>query len=480
MPLKHPHILRITTDQHSPLVAGFAGDLYARTPNIDRLAARGTVLANHYCANPVCCPGRNSIMTGRLPRELGTPCFPDELPSETPTYPAHFARFGYQTTCVGKMHFHGDDQMHGWLFRPYGDMETTNRAQLSEYDATKDLYRDARWKVKYEDFGGYTPFMLKTARPGTDKFMLFDQSVTRESSLHLRDYFSTLISEPYQGERPLLFEASFKTPHCPFVCPADLFEYYMDILPLPTKSSTGKVPKQMLQRQQVDQPEDITEEQIRRARAGYWGLVQWVDEQIGLVLSALEQTGQADDFLILYTSDHGEMVGERGLWQKTCFYEESARVPMIVAGPEIKAGRTVNANTSHLDMFPTLVGLAGLPAAKSSYGVDLSPMLRDECEPDPDRIIFGEYFEGGQKNDPQGNQVNGIMAKKSSVKWIDYCDGDSELFDLSVDPEESCNLSGSPDYASIQAELSAAICALPEPWRVSKPTWKMTQRPRGY
>ncbi len=480
MTLNHPHILRITTDQHSPKVAGFAGDPYVRTPNLDRLAARGTVLANHYGANPVCCPGRNSIMTGRLPRELGTPCFMDELPSKSLTYPEHLARYGYQTTCVGKMHFHGKDQMHGWLFRPYGDMEILGRSHMQDYDATADLYKDAQWKVKYEDFGGYTPFMLKTARPGTDKYILFDQSVTREACLHLRDYFSTLIAEPYQGERPLLFEASFKTPHCPFICPPDLFEYYMDVLPLPAKIAAGNVPQQILNRQQSDQPRDITEDHIRRARAGYWGLVQWVDEQIGLVLNALEQTGHADEFLILYTSDHGEMAGERGLWQKTCFYEESVRVPTIVAGAGIEAGRSINANTSHLDILPTMAGLAGLPVPESAYGVDLSPVLRGRSALDQNRIIFSEYFEGGQKNDPIGTQVNGVMAKKGQLKWIDYCDGDSELFDLSNDAAESHNLSGSPNYASVQSELEEAIRSLPEPWRVHRPGWRMTQRPRNY
>lgn len=414
------------------------------------------------------------MVSGQLPRELGTPCFWDILPSDVPTYMSALGRIGYQTTCVGKMHFHGADQMHGWHYRPFGDMERLNRHLEPDYDDSADRF--INWKetrVRYEDYGGYTPFMLKTARPGTDKFMIFDESVTRESSIHLRDYFSTLISEPYQGERPLLFEASFKTPHCPFVCPPDLFDHYHQVLPLPTKPPAQDAPAQIQKRQLQDQPSDITETMIRNARAGYWGLVQWMDQQIGFVLDALEQTGHADEFIILYTSDHGEMAGERGLWQKTCFYEESARVPMLMAGPGIPQGGHVYANTSHLDLMPTIQDLAGIQNADTRYGRSMLPLL--ENDHDDGRIIFSEYFVGAQttSTDPGAAQENGLMAKKGHIKFIDYCDGDYELFNLEKDPGEQNNVADDDSYAEIRDELRTALDQLPAPWRVNRPEWRM-------
>jgi len=475
--MQHPHILKITSDQHSPFVSGFAGDPWVRTPNLDRLAESGVVFENHYCANPVCLPGRNSMITGRLPRKLGTPYFWDVLPSDVPTYMSHFSCYGYQTTCVGKMHFHGQDQMHGWLFRPYGDMETLIRENLPDYERELDLYAGAQVNVKISDYGGYNPYMLKTARPGTDKFMLFDESVTRESCLHLRDYFSTLISEYYQGERPLLFEVSFKTPHAPFICPPDLFNYYYDVVEPPRKPRDPHAPPQIKQRQKSDQPEDITEEMVRRSRAGYWGLVQWMDEQIGLVLNALEQTGMRDRFFVMYTSDHGELAGERGLWQKSCFYEESARVPMIIAGWDLPHGRRIQSNTSHLDIFPTLCDIAGLPVPEDISSQSMLPLIASDAN--DEQIVISEYYLEGGGLPENGGQRNGMMAKKGSFKYIDYCDGSAELFDLAQDPDEQRNLSGVAEYSDVEAVLLGAMSSLSEPWRVHRPEWRMQARPRG-
>lgn len=472
---KHPHILRITTDQHSPLIWGAGGDPHACTPNLDRLAARGTTFDNHYAANPVCMPGRSCMLTGQLPRELGTPYFWDILPEGTETYPSYLARHGYHTTCVGKMHFHGKDQMHGWRFRPYGDMQVAPMEMLPDYESANDVVgsHPKQELLDFADYGGYNGYMLKTARPGEDQFMLFDKSVTREAELHLRDYFSLLIDNCYQGERPLLFEVSYKTPHCPFVCPVDLFDHYRATLPLPSKAPDPHAPPQMRARQAADQPDFATEDMIRNARAGYWGLVQWVDSQIGAVLDVLEQLGMEDDFIILYTSDHGEMVGERGLWQKTCFYEESARIPSILAGPGIPRGERVRANTSHYDLLPTLADLAGLPAPGGLRGESMLPKIGSRS-PD-ERIVFSEYFMGAAKTsqDSAADQDNGIMAKRGDLKFIDYCDGSYELFDLDKDPDEQTNRADDPAYAADRKELAAAIGALPEPWRVQMPQWRM-------
>lgn len=440
--------MKICTDEHSPFLAGFAGDRLVRTPNLDRLAAEGAVFDNAYCANPICVPGRNAMTTGRLVREVGTVHYHDVLPSGLPTYMRTFSEHGYQTTCVGKMHFHGEDQMHGWLFRPYGDMEIMMRSNVPGYHKSRDVAAD-----RLSAFKGYgLDHWVRTAGPGHSGFILFDESVTREACIHLRDYFESIIFPCYDGQRPLLFEVSFKTPHWPFVCPEELFSYYREIVSLPEKPLPEDAPRYLKGIHADCQPADITEDHILNARAAYWGLCEWVDRQIGQVLETLDDLGLRDEFVIHYTSDHGEMAGEHGMWGKHCFYEESVRVPMILSGPGLPAGRRVRENVSHMDVYPTLCELGGLPIPEEVRGRSLLPLL-DRDTPG-ERTVFSEVYSGDDAV---------MMAKRGDVKYIWYSEGVEQLFDLSVDPEETDNRADDPAYAEIKSDLYDELAALPEP-----------------
>jgi len=446
--MRYPSILKICSDEHSPFVAGFAGDSIVRTPHLDRLAAQGTRFDRCYAANPGCVPGRYAMISGQLPREGGTLRYGDILPLETPTYMRHFAQHGYQTTCVGKQHFHGPEQMYGWMFRPYGDMEC-DPAAIPGYDRARDVASETgKAKFDFKPFGGVMPYLLKTAGPGTGGFQLFDQSVTREACLHLRDYFETLIHTRYQGERPLLFEVSFKTPHWPFVCPQELFDYYRERVELPERGLPDGAPEPV-QRKAASDNADVTDEQKLNARAAYYGLVEWMDTQIGIVLQTLADIGRRDEFIIMYGSDHGEMAGERGLWGKHCFYEASVRTPFILAGPGIPAGRTVHANTSLMDVFPTLTDLAGLPTPEGIRGQSMLPLL--EHDDDHGRIIYSELHDQGSSE----------MALSGDLKLISYDNGQTELYDLQADPHETCNLSGRAAYGPAQKKLQQALGNLP-------------------
>ncbi len=475
---KHKHILKLCSDQHSPVISGFVGDELVRTPNLDNLAQNGVVFGNHYCNNPVCTPGRYSMLTGRLPRELGTLYFSDILPLETQTYMRYFSQHGYMTTCVGKMHFHGPEQMYGWKFRPYGDMEVFDADYITGYSEEKDVVggidkASAKRKIKVEEYGGYNAYMLKTARRGDNEFMLFDKSVTKEAVLHLKNYFLSILDQKYQGTRPLLFEVSWKTPHCPFVGLPKLFDYYRERVSLPgkriDKEYLATLPLSIQKRHSIDQPGEITEDQILDARAAYYALVEFTDMQIGIVMSALKELDMMDDFYIMYTSDHGEMAGEHGLWQKTCFYEESARIPMILAGPDIPKGKRVYHNTSHIDVFPTLCELAGLPEAENIRGKSMIPLINSNEK--QGNIIFSELYSGN------GNtQKNSFMAKYQNIKYVDYCDGTSQLFDLDKDRDELINLTDEPEYKNIKKKLQDALVNLPEPWRANDPDWNFIAR----
>lgn len=456
MPADHPHILKLCSDEHSPFLAGFAGDPWVRTPNLDRLAAEGTVFENAYCANPICVPGRNAMITGKLVRDVGTVHYHDVLPSGLPTYMRTFSRCGYQTTCVGKMHFHGEDQMHGWLFRPYGDMEIVIRPNFPGYDPEGDVAAN----IKYDDKRFGLSDWVRTAGPGETGFILFDKSVTREACIHLRDYFKWMIYPVYDARRPLLFEVSWKLPHWPFTAPQALFDHYRGIVGLPERPFPEDPPAYIAAAHDRDQPADITDEQILNARAAYWALCEWMDTQIGIVLDVLEELGVRDEFVVHYTSDHGEMAGEHGLWGKHCFYEESVCIPLILHGPGIPAGRRVRENVSHVDVYPTLCDIAGLEPPGGLRGRSVMPLLERDTR--GERIVFSELYVGPHAS---------LMAKQGDLKYVWYSEGEAQLFDLARDPRESVNFAGHPDYADAKSRLYKALESLPEPWDATDPDW---------
>lgn len=454
--MKKPHnILILCSDEHAPQVMGCAGDPLVRTPNMDRLAKRGVNFTNAYCANPVCVPGRYSKMTGQLPREIGSLCYGEGMDPKTWTYPKHFSAAGWQTTCVGKQHFMGTEQMHGWMYRPYGDMELTNGfRKMPLYDAEKDPYPGR------PDAPNSTKHWVENAGPSNKGFMIFDESVTRETGIFIDDFYNHSILPVYNSQRPLLLEVSWKTPHLPFFAPEDLYEYYRERITMP------KFPmiegETQVETDKFEPDKDVTSEQILNARAAYWGLVEYTDQQIGKVLDFLETEGTLDDFIIIYISDHGEFAGERGRWGKSLGYEWSSRVPFIVSGPGIPEGKTISENVSLMDIYPTICEYAGLEIPEGLRGDSLKPLIDAEEAPEEfkERIVFSERFEKSSM------EASWVMAKKSDMKYIYYRGGNKvELFDLAKDIDELENLTGDKEYAEIETELREAVLTLPDPFR---------------
>jgi len=342
-------------------------------------------------------------------------------------------------------------------------MEVYSHAEIPGYRVEKDVTGGdpQPTKVRFADYGGMLPYCIKTARPGREGFMLFDESVTREAVLHLKDYFEVLIWTRYQGERPLLFEVSYKTPHWPFIAPPELYEHYRARVELPRKRLPADAPPALRRSAASHQTPEITEEEVLNARAGYWGLVEWLDAQIGIVLAALDETGLRDEFIILYTSDHGEMAGEYGLWNKGVMYEESVRVPMILAGPGIPAGVEVRENVSQMDVFPTLTELAGLPPPEGIRGRSMLPLLEKDAF--GERTVTSEIF----------HETDSLfMAKRGDAKYVEYSDGAEQLFDLGEDPDELVDRAGDPACAEVKDELSRTLAELPEPRRAGRPDWR--------
>lgn len=455
MPADHPHVLILCSDQHAGQIMGHMGDPLVRTPNMDRLAARGVTFENAYCPNPICVPGRYGIMTGNMIRDIGSLHYGDGLDPKTWTYPKHFARAGYQTTCVGKMHFMGLEQMHGWMFRPYGDMEYVDgHAKIPGFAG--DPYADTKPRgVPLEEW-------VDRAGPGNDGFIIFDESVTREARIHLKDYWQGNIMPLYSSDRPLLYQVSWKTPHWPYWAPPELFEYYQGRVHPP--AAPRPEPKEMhpYRRWMVEKFQH-TDEQIARARAAYWGLIEYTDQQIGKVLDMLEELGVLDEFIIVYHADHGEMAGNHGCWGKGIPYEHSTRVPLMISWPgQIPEGKRIDTPVSTYDLFGTLNDYAGLDQPPGQRGQSLRPLIdeADGAEQLRSRTVFSEFYNHGS------NAPAWVMARRGAIKYNRYGDGMPEqLFDLAADPHEQDNRADDPAYAQVKAELAREIDTLPQPWK---------------
>ncbi len=471
----HPHILLICTDEQAPQYMGCMGDPIARTPNLDRLAARGVLFQNAYCNNPICVPGRYSILTSKYVRELGSLEYGSGLDPRTWTYPKHFARAGYQTTCVGKQHFMGLEQMHGWMFRPYGDMELDGhfgRPKIPGYRG--DPFAGKLGGIPGRPKGNLAGW-VREAGPSDKGFINFDRMVTACAELHLRDNFQPVIMGEYQPDRPLLFEVSYKCPHWPFWAPKDLFDYYRPRVSLPRIGPDGPGNFFLDRIRQGETPFENTPDEILNARAANYALIELADREIGKILDCAQGLGILDEMLVVMHCDHGEMNGNHGAWGKGRAYEHSVRVPLMMSLPgTIPAGTVIDAPVSNVDIFPTLCDYAGIDASPGLRGESLRGLIDGhEAGRWENRPIVSEFF----------NWRRGwTMVRQGRLKYVDYwghpddefpldCwartgwQRDAQLFDLQADPDERVNLAGRADHAAACAQLQAIIDALPVPFR---------------
>lgn len=417
-----PNILLLITDQHNPRIAGFAGDPLARTEALDRLAARSTSFDAAYCQSPLCVPSRTSFLTGKWAFNCSAWNNNSVLFPEHVTLPAWFARQGYATATVGKMHFRGGEQMHGWEQRPYGDL-VESIAATHQPDPPETA--DGRWN---RHSVGRFPFAGTTRIPES---LLVDQAITTESLAWLREYAAS------GDARPWLFCASYSRPHFPLTAPERYVRRYLDsdlrMPPLPGAYPDGLHPHD---RFIVDDFNLLrfSEEDQRRALACYYACVDYVDDCIAALLEGLERDGLLENTYIVYTSDHGDMAGEHGLWWKRTYYDASARVPLLLAGPDVHQGRRVEAPTELVDLFPTMCDWAGVETPSGLDGESLVPSLGSSGGQRRKRVARCDFL-GGQPF---------RMARDERWKLVEFPDAPWRLFDMLNDPGETCDLSASP------------------------------------
>lgn len=424
---RRPNILLLMADQLAASALPSYGNVGVDAPNLARLGSAGAVFESAYCMSPLCAPSRFSMLAGRLPSRIGAWDNAAELPSATPTFTHSLRAAGYRTVLSGKMHFVGPDQMHGFEERLTTDVYPSN------YDWTPDwrLPDDVRasW---YHNMSSVTGAGIREVAEQTD----YDDEACYRAVQWLRHY-SVAPAEPF------FLTVSFTNPHDPWDVRREYWDRYRTAevgLPrVPLLDRQAADPHSLRLREMLGvHGNPLTDAEIRRARHGYYGAVSYLDARIGEVLDALERTGLAGDTTVVFTADHGEMLGERGLWYKMTFFEDGARVPLLVRHPG-GTPRRVSGPVSHLDLAPTLVELAGIDPGEALFdGTSLLPALTG-AGPTP-AVVAGEYL-------AEGVRAPMVMLRRGSFKYI-RCDGDpDQLFDLDADPLELVNLARDPAHA---------------------------------
>ena len=432
--MTRPNLLIIMSDQHNQHVLGCAGDPHVRTPNLDALAARGVKFDSAYCSAPLCVPSRMGFLTGRSPSDLGVWTNECALDPETPTFAHQLALAGSETVMCGRMHFPGPDQHRGFVRRLVGDVSGARDESQPLFERRIPLHTTGQTYPSVRDSG-----------PGRSSYIAYDDDVIRRACQYLQQ------REKDQPDRPFCMVVGCLLPHNPYICPRPLFEQYMDSaeLPGPAASELEVLHPAIQEWRRVRGVGQITPEDARRARAAYFGLVTRLDGRIGELLAALGTTGFAADTVVVYTSDHGDMAGEHGMWWKDCFYEGAVRVPMIWSWPgRFRQGAEVPAVTSLLDVGPTCLELTGAEPLPGAAGRSLLPMLESEVPADWPDTAIAECFPHGLRP--------ARMIRQGRWKLIHYHGYEHpQLFDLELDPGEQTDLGRCPEHGAVRDALLA-------------------------
>ncbi len=433
-----PNILFICTDQHAGSVIGASGHPIVKTPNLDRLAAAGVNFRNAYSGNPVCAPGRASMMTGMFASDVGSYCNSTPFDGRVPSWGNRLRDAGYYCQATGKMDL--------WHDKDFGFHEVNTNHGHSEGPDITSLFRDPVC---------FRPDERKNVNGWFEERQAPDLPRANEAIKFIRE-------QSPKAAKPWCLYLAFSKPHPKFVADAK----YEKIYP-PAQMPMPVIPDGYLeQRHQAFQilanfkniQVPIPESRMRRARSAYYGMVTEVDELVGKVLNELDRTGQRENTIIVYTSDHGEMLGEHGLWLKNTLLDGAARVPMIMAGPGLPKGQTASTPVSHVDMVATMLELGGA-SAQGLRGHSLVSMAHGRASNHPG-FAFSESHS-------EGNCTGSFMIRKGDWKYLYFAGGDPLLFNMKNDMGEYVNLARDKKFADVQKELHAHLTSLVDPDKVS-------------
>jgi len=434
---KTPNILILMVDQLNGTLFPDGPAEWLHAPNLRALAARSTRFANAYTASPLCAPGRASYMSGLLPSRSRVYDNAAEFSADIPTYAHHLRRAGYQTCLSGKMHFVGPDQLHGFEERLTTDIYPADFGWTPDY--RKPGERIDWW---YHNLGSVTGAGVAEI----SNQMEYDDEVAYNATRKIYD-----LGRGHDA-RPWCLTVSFTHPHDPYVARRKYWDLYEDCAHLePEVPAMAYEDHDPHSKRIFDANDwrsfDITRENIRRARRAYFANISYLDDKIGQIMEALEGTRQEEDTIVLFVSDHGDMLGERGLWFKMSFYEGSSRVPLMIAAPGMEPGRITDP-VSNVDVCPTLCDLAGVSmeeVAPWTEGQSLVPLGQGAARGAP---VAMEYA-------AEASYAPLICLREGRWKFTRCALDPDQVFDLEADPHELNDLAADPAHAETLAHFDA-------------------------
>lgn len=447
-PPEQPNIVFICSDQHSYRYTGYAGHEFVETPHLDRIARQGVIFENAYTGAPVCVPGRSCMMTGTYPSDCNSFGNSTVWDGSHPTWGTRLQEVGYYTRATGKMDI---DPSKGIGFEEVD----TSHGHITGPDITELFRRPVGYRM------GERPNV--DGRPRDDRHS--DQGHAQNTAEFIRE-------EGIEMDQPWATYIGFSQPHPSFVALQKYYErFYPNRVDMPN-IPPGHLESQHLMFQELRRfkriATPIPDERIRRARAGYYGMVKELDEYIGQLWNVLEETGQLKNTVFIYTSDHGEMLGAHGLWYKNNLYEDGAHIPLVVAGAGIPNDVTVDTPVAHVDLIYTMLEWAGAETPSELRGHSLTPLMNGDRGHHPGFSYSESHSEG--------NCTGSFMIRKGDWKYLHFTWYDDLLFNLEEDPNEFTNRIDDPATEDIRQELEDILREEIDPDEVTRRAFATQER----
>jgi choline-sulfatase len=452
MPARYRNLLILCSDEHDPRHSGFMGSPLVRTPHLDRLAAGGTVFERTWTPSPICVPARASLATGRWVHQHR--CWDNAIAYDgrTPSWGHRLQQAGVRVESIGKLHY-----------RSAADDTGFDRQQEAVHiaEGKGQVWGCVRDPLPERNEGAG---LFRQLGAGETEYNRFDMRVAEGTVQWLRDRAALGVAG--RDAAPAVLFAGIVAPHFPLVVPQQWLDLYPpESLPAPKlrPDQTGYVRHPWVQRQAVFNNLDNqlgSDARRRLAVASYFGLVSFMDAQMGKVLDALDASGLRDETLVLYISDHGDNLGARAMWNKSLLYRESTAVPMVLSGPGV-ARRRCATNASLVDVFPTVLDAMGVAPNPDDADLPGRSLLELGAAPEQDRAILSEYH-------AVGSPTGAFMLVDGRYKYHHYVDYAPELFDLHDDPEELHDLAASPAHQAVRVRLRERLRSLLDPEAVDR------------
>ena len=448
------NIVFLFSDEHAGAVMGNSGHPIVQTPHLDRLSEQSYTFDNAYCNYPICTPSRLSMLTGHYPHQIETWDLGAILERRHQTWGDHLTAAGYETVLCGRTHFNGTDRLLGFSHRLLDDLPRWRHTTSRPPRRTLDARRGSNSHVA-------------ECGPGDHEHTRYDRKAADLAVDFLREKSAS------PDDKPFLLYCGFMHPHFPLIAPPEFYSLYdPNTLELPaTWNEPLESQHPVIQHHRWAWQNDIPppEATVRCALAAYYALVSSLDAQIGRILETIDTSPLHEDTVVIYTSDHGEMAGHHGIWQKQCFYEPAVKVPLMLRLPSGESGRVAQ-NVSLIDVLPTLLEIADLEMPSDLPGNSLLEIAQHQAD-ETTRAVFSEYHHMGMPN-------AGFMLKQGDYKLCYYVGSEPQLFNVGVDPLENDDLAPRPEYTAERNALEVTLRGVVNP-ELADVQAKENQRARG-